>query len=1009
MNFKMRYFQNIGLLFICIIGVSLPVQSQFISRDEIKGNEGYANYSGRNYENYSVQFNKRKIYDNFGNFLVDGLSVYELGESQSQFIDPRVGGSNVQKSKYYNLWFNNLLIGNDQYGGFASRIMLGEAIRTKFTSLTFDKARFNGIRWDAATSKYRGSVVASRISDPVRIRFDASSLPNSISHPREWSAYMFGGHVETDLGDVLTLGATYVNQHQRHSTINSNASSTKGDVTNAIPRIIFVRVRDDSPNDLSGPVLYGVPKVFINGAEHPTININKTIPNQFKTDINNPIQYWVFRRTETTDNFSISEDFYTAGAGSYEDPIYGTIPYNDSYYQAYLRGWGNANPPKYPVSVRGGNTLVYAFVIPFYVNSVSFQLLLSNDYAVDAAQDWVLQRDEYPTERLNLFQNHYDPVIQGRPTHFFTVERANGNVQDASNKKWVTYTYGLNTGMSVYGMNFKFQWNGFELEGEYNTSTAYRKYPLLAAPYSELKGNAFFIRGTKQIGRLTLGGERYRIEPWYGTALDVYMMENSYYSIPGASGTITYTPPDQYGYTVDDPNKIRPDQLLPGSAYFSLVDDNDDNDRWEDGFYFYNAKSSGAFIRNIDVLNSNNDINPYNLGYRQNNNELTGLSDIIRKPDTGIFPGKDKDRDGIPDDDRNSNGLPDYTEDFMTYYSDPPSFEAGDDWNNNSVIDNQENDIYPDYPYAPDIDGYHYFASFEALKNFSLGAGMIRESGIARGGNNNVNYFKATYGIATPRFGALDLYYTMKRVRDNLTNDGFQFAGTIQADPTPSYVRDALLYRNSLSHILYLGTKYTQIPNFNIENNVRFELNDRYTVGTPTLEEVEFGQLVDEQFEGSITSMALVNKIDYTYSFLSNTIRVRPQFKIRTLKVVFQSTYDNGETATGILTNTQTLIPILRLDYKLTENTELHFGVQGTKFFGLTDAFLLKNRNLQSGFEDFNSSTNAVSLTNKTQYSGYNIVIDFGFKLTNIEYQRFEDRLKNTQFSLIYFTIFAGY
>ncbi|MBI2430162.1 MAG: hypothetical protein HYV29_15450 [Ignavibacteriales bacterium] len=1007
----------IKLLFLISSLIVLAITiapAQFISRDEIKGNEGYTNYSGRNYENYSIQFNKRKIYDNFGNFLVDGLSIYELGESQNQFIDPRLGGSNVQKSKYYNLWFNNLIIGNDQYGGFQSRIMLGEAIRTKFTSLTFDKARFNGIRWDGATNKYRGSIVASRVSDPVRIRFDATSLPNSIARPRDWSVYMFGGHLETDLGDILTVGASYVNQHQRHSSINSNNGSTKGDVVNAVPRIIFIRVRDDSPNDNSGPIVYNVPRLIVNGKEHPIVNINKSLPSLFNTNLNNPIQYWVFRRTETIDNFAIDDELYTEGAGTYDHPQYGTIPLNDSYYQAYLREWGGSNPPEYPIGVSGSNSIVYAFIMPFYTESVSFQFLLSNDYALDAAQDWVLRADEYPTERLNLYPDHTSPTVQGRPTPFYTVERAKGNVQDASNKQWVTYTYGLNTGMSIYGMNFKFNWNGFNIEGEYNLSSSYRKYPLLAAPHYEMQGKAFFIRGTKQIGRLTLGGERYRIEPWYGTALDVYMLENSYYSMQAAGASvITYTPPDFYGYSADDQGRSTTNTLLPGGAYFSLVDDNDDNDRWEDGFYFYNATAYG-FASNFDVLNSNGNpnsqnIHPYILGYRQNYNELTGLGDIIRKPDAGIFPGKDRDRDGIPDDDRNSNGLPDYAEDFMTYYSDPPSFEAGDDWNNNAVIDNQENDIYPDYPYTPDIDGYHYFLSFEAAKNLTLGTGLIREQGIARGGKNMVNYFKGTYGISTPRFGALDMFYTVKRAHDNIANDGFQFAGVIQADPTPKFVRDQLLYRNSLSHILYLGTKYTQVPNLNIENNVRFESNTQYKVGTPTLEELDFGPLIDEQFEGKLTSLALVNKIDYSYSVLSNTIRLRPQFKVRTLKIVSNNTYDNDTKSTTISTHSQTLIPIMRLDYKLTENTEMHFGVQGTSLFGLTDAFLLKQRNLQNGYSDYNSSTSAVSITNRTQYSGYNIVIDFGYKITDQEFLRPELKEFNSQFSVIYFTIFAGY
>jgi hypothetical protein len=989
------------LLIIFFVAITANVQAQFLSRDEMKNGEGYLNYSGRNYENYAVQFNKRKIYDNFGNFLVDGLSVYDLGEVQ----DPTEGSSRVLKSKYYNLWFNNLVIGNDAYGGFTSRIMLGEAIRTKFTSLTLDKARFNGIRWDGATDKYRGTVLASRISDPVRIRFDASSLPNSIARPRDWSTYLMGGHFETDVGDILTLGATYVNQHQIHSTINSSESSMKGDVANAVPRIIFIRVRDDSPTDLSGPIVYGVPKININGEDRVTVNINGRSPGRFSTTLNNPIQYWVFYEPNSAANFEIDNFLYTEGATARSD---GTSDIKTSYAQ-YRAAYANTPMPQFPIELRGRKTITFAFIMPYGVESATFSLLLANDYALDAAHDWVLRADKYPDETPAI--NHYDSTLFGRPTPFFTVERAEGNIQDASNKRWVTYSYGLNSGMSVYGINFKFKWNGFDIEGEYNTSTSFRKYPLLSAPHIEQNGTAYYLKGKKTIGRLTLGGEVYRIDPLYTTALNIYTLENSYYSFLNTDRTISYTPPDQLGYSADDVNR-GPENLLPGGAYYSLVDDNDDNDRWEDGFYFYNARPAG-FSNNTDVLHPNlTDVHPYSLGYRQNVNELSGFTDIIRKPDTGIFPGKDKDRDGIPDDDRNSNGIPDYNENFMTYYSDPPQFEAGDDWNNNGVIDEQENDIYPDYPYEPDIKGSHYFAQLEVMKDLMVGVGTINETAIARGGGNNVNYFKTTYNISTPRFGAIELYYTVKRVHDNIRNNGFQFSGVVNLNPTPIYVTDPLLYRNSLAHTLYIGTKYQQIRNLNIENNVRYESNTLYRVGNPTLEKVRLNQLVDEQFSGVRSSVGLVNKIDYTLGFLNNKFLVRPQFKIRTYKVVTKNTFEDGSEGTTINTNIQTIIPIVRVDYRVTENTELHFGVQGTSAFGLTDALLYKVRNLRNNIGDINAATTAFSLTNRTQYSGYNIVVDFGVNFTTTENLFITDPINEkpvVKSSLIYFSIFAGY
>lgn len=1042
---KFRLLSVVILFLIC----AGSLRSQFIDRDEFKGNTGYMNYSGRNYENYSIQFLKRKIYDNFGNFLVDGLSVYELGEAQSQFVDPRLGGSDVQKSKYYNLWFNNLVIGNDAYGGFSSRVMLGDAIRTKFTSLTLDKARFNGIRWDGSSSKYRGSLIASRVSDPIRIRFDASLTANSIARPQTWSAYLLGGHFETDVGDVLTVGATYVNQNQRRSNLDSKEQSLKGVPANTIPRVIFIRVRDDSPYDNSGPIIYREPEVYINGVQRPLANINYRVPDQAsrQTDISKPVQYWVFR------DFGFNKSVFVPGVGvqtSQIDPSTGKFIFkNFTNYDNYRSQFGSIAPPAYPVEVRGNTSTVYAFVVPYGTESASFNLLLANDYCLDAAHDWVMAADQYGTAIDPKIPSSTDSSLVGTPTPFFTVERANGNVQDASNKRWVRYDYGLNTGMAVYGMNFKFHWLGFELEGEYAQSVSYRKYPvmhnwdglstsipsLLTSNEFQREGAAFFIRGSKKIGRLVLGGERYHIDPWYTTALNVYTLENSFYTHQDANGAYIYDPPDYYGYFDSDPNRTTPNQGLNGGAYYSLVDDNDDNDRWEDGFYFYNASpSAGAsgfpnFPRNTNVLsvpkgdaNGTEVADPFLLGYRQNVNELSGLNDIVRKPDAGIFPGRDKNNDGIPDDDQNSNGVPDYAEDFLTYYSDPPSFQAGDDWNNNGIIDEQENDIYPDYPYNPDLDGYHGFAAFAAAKNLTVGVGVLHEIAIARGGFNASNYFKTTYNTSSPRFGALDFYYTLKRSHDNIPNDEYVFSGLISSDPTPTYVRDGLAYRNSLAHTLYIGTRYRQIPNLNIENNVRYEFNKQYIVGFPSLAKLQLGPLVDEQFGGDLTSIGLVNKVDYVYAFLNNKIQLRPQFKIRTLKVVTTTLYDDGTRATSILTDYQQMMPIFRVDYRLTDNTDLHFGLQGVDPLtyldrisngylkvGSSNFLLLRNRNLRDGSLDNNSSTTAISLTNKTQYSGYNIVIDFGFKLTTVEYIRVQDKKYDMQNSLLFFSIFAGY
>lgn len=995
---KVCYF----LLLLLIITPDFSF-GQFISNKGRK-TDTYMNYAGRNYENYSSTFLRKKFFDNFGNFLIEGTTVYELSEVQKQAIgDVEGGSSDLVKSRYYQNYFNNLVIGSDNYGGFTTRLMVGDAIRTTFTPMTLNRARFNGIRWDMGTSKYRGTILASRISDPIRFRFDSNIFIDGVRRIRDWSQYLFGGHFETDIGDILTLGFTYVNQHQRRSSIDSKESSLQGVVSNAIPRVIFLRIKDDSPGDNSGPIVFSIPTVVVNGQVKQLENMYGKSPSSASTQIDQPIQYWILRDLLEGRNqgFDISDK--TIFRGTDTTSFTRLINYKNSFADA---------PSKYqfPYQVVSNETesLTFGFLMPEGVESVQFLVTVANDYKIEIAQDYVNTYDNYSNVVGARFVSHASEEVLGIPTPFYARARAEGNVRDGSNKKVVTINYGLTSGMSVYGINFHLKWKGFELEGEFNESVEFMKYPILSGNRFESKGQAWYFKGKKKIGRFTFGGERYKISPDYVTWLNIYALENSYFSNPSSNLIPTPIAPDFLGYDASYiPSRLI---LFPGGAFYPLVDDNDDNDRWEDGFYHYNVVPTDVNQRNRDVINRNGDF--FKLGYRQNVNELTSLQDIVRRPDAGIFPGKDRDNDGIPDDDRNANGIPDYVEDFLTYYADPPSFDYGDDWNNNGIIDEQENDILPDYPYEPDIDGYHLFTSLELLDDLTLFTGKINESAIARGGINDINYLKASYYTSTPKFGALRLFYVLKQVQDNIPNDLYLFRGAITvSNPFPEFVRDPLNYRNSLVNSLYMGTQYTQIPNLNIENNFRVELNNQFAIGKRenaflSPDEV---RLLGDQVPGKLVFWGIVNKIDYTFSLLDGVIKISPQFKVRTEKIVRTSEDRQGQIVTSIETHQQEVIPIVRLDYKLTDNTDLRFGLQGFSLFKLTDLFMYKIRNYKDNIDSQNRSTIAFSVSNRTQFSGYNVVMDFGLKHTNIDFIRPEDKYKGAEESTIFFSIFAGF
>lgn len=989
-----------------LVGWSTPpvAQAQFISDDQDRGT--YLNYSGRNYENYSTGLLRRKFYDGFGNFLVDGVTVYALNEEQrptTNVLD--VPASTMSKTRFYSSYFSNLVIMNDSYSGLTSRLMVGDAIRTKFTSLTFDKARFNGIRWDAATSKYRASILSSRVSDPIRMDPDnVLTSRQQILRIREWTTYLLGGHFETDLGDVLTLGLTYVNQHQRRTTADSRNTDFRGIPASAIPRVIFVTVRDDSPGDNSGPMIFGPPQIYVNGQATAMLDIKNQVPDPQRTNIRNPIQYYVFR------------DYAPLYVATF--PAEDTVSQTDHVFYKIRSGAVNL---RYPYEISSDRkdidyNVTYAYVIPVDVTSVEFSAVLANDYKIDLSQDWINYFDEYTPPPGQRFNSHADSiVVTGYPpfiTPFKTAVRADGNVKDGSNKRVVRFSYGLTTGMATYGLNFKFTWEGFDIEGEFARMAEFNKYPILPGARFENVNDAFYIRGTKRIGRVTLGAERYSIAAGFTGRLDMYTVDNSLYGTQNVP-----IRPDQITFDVDQATDPVPGNYTPGNgggAIYALIDDNDDNDRWEDGFYHYNVRPFPD-IRNGDVVNYNYRVglpgfgDPFLLGYRQNSNELIGLSDIIRKPDAGIFPGRDADRDGIPDDDRNSDGIPDYQQDFLTFYVDPPFFIYGDDWNNNGVIDVQENDILPDMAYNPDLDGHHLFSSVELMRSMNLRVGTIRERAPSHGGKNFSDYLKWTYEAGTPRFGTMNLFFVHKRVEDNIPNNGFQFTGALTINSaTPTFVFDPLEYRNSSVDQLYLGTTYTQVANLRIENNVRFENNSQYGIGSGQRD--IRGSFLDpnDQKDGRITKLGVVNKIDYTFRFLNGKLLVIPQFKVRTAKTV-----KNEELPTGIRTSTvtshiQEVMPILRFDYSLTDRTFLRVGFQGIA--GLGDGLIYQIKNIRSPAYDENRRTVAVTLTNKSSYGGYNVVIDLGYKFTSRDFPRLPDlRYRHLDESLLFVTVYAGF
>ncbi len=872
-KFKSIIFVTVISSILCHVPTFL--HAQFITAPGVS-DEKYGNYSEEGYRNYSQEFLLRKHYDDFGNFLIEGLDVLRMTQQAPT--------DNITKYQYYTNWFENLVIAKDTYKGFSTSLIVGDAIRTKFTSLTLELARFNGLRWDGQTEKNQFSVVYSRLNDPI-FNPDKSTLLGSVSTSHDWNRYLFGGHWETEIGDILKLGASYVNLHQTKTQDEGQGSSIKGEVAWIKPEVIYLRFSDDSPEDGGGAKLYSRPQVFINGHLKNIVPLNETV---------------------------------------YPQAANGT-----GYFEIQL-------PVSSDVEV---------------IKSIQIAVVVSNDYRIYMAHDYRPSQVELDVKKTN----------------YQMVKRANGNVKDESNKRIEIIDYTLDTGRSIYGINFSANIFGFAINGEYALNTRYSKFPVIVGDRSDDKSQAYFVQAKKDLGPLTLGGEYFKIDTDYFTGLITYSLDRG---------------------REDRRSGGRPTTSDSSGIYDLLVDDNDDNDRYEDAYFEFQPDR-------VDPI------------YNENSREIFNRD--FPEPDAGIFPGLDENNDGIPDDDQNSNGNPDYNEAFMMYYQDPPRFDYGDDWNNNDEIDVRENDQLPDHIYNRDLAGHHYFIKYRVMRGLTLTGGLLRHRQVAGGGRNHINYGKLEYSLDLPKFINANVYHVTKRVEDDIPDGTYQFSISEQNAEysQPKFVQDELTMRNSMVYTTYVGTKYIQIPNLTIENNAKYVLNSQNAIQVWDGDNNEF---VNKQDDAQVHYWGIVNKADYKIKLTENLVLI-PQLKHR-----WEIKYKKFAAAEkDTLYHNQWLMPIIRFDYFFTPKTVIRWGFQGFSFKGINeklndgDLFVYRYRDRLNPANSTNDRIFMVMVSNASDYGGYKLQFNIGYQSVKKTYIDESVSSKNRSYSRFFVRIIAGF
>ena len=472
----------------------------------------YENYGWADYENYRLNTTPYlRTYDTFGDFIVEGYDVFTVEEFRTR--SPQLG-SLARKGQFYQNWLRHLVIADDSYGGWNTRLMVGDFIHTTFTPLTLDLVNFNGLRFDAISSTDKQlTLVVSRISDPMKMKTSGRTDLGRQGQRRNINdgVYLLGGHWEISIGDVFTLGTSYVNLHRFDSQRGFRANSRRGLAPqNTVPREIVVRFEDDSPEDGRGGA--AVFDLFARVTLAPPIDA----PGEEETE------------TELRPaSIELSPGVVQSGRHLEASGLF--------------RSEEGLDVPVF---------IDYIFAMPEDAVEVEFVALVANDY------------------KISMRQKHFfvtDPLRgsgENRETGFSIIRRAEDNIGDMSNKKIIHFDYGMATGVEVMGLNGKLLVPGLDVHGEIAKSNNHFQYPTLPGKRSSFDDAAGYLVLEKDLKPFQLGAELFSVGARY-TSYNPHPAEAN----APLGEVFFFNEPRQSFY--------RNVGIVTSTPFFSLVDDND--------------------------------------------------------------------------------------------------------------------------------------------------------------------------------------------------------------------------------------------------------------------------------------------------------------------------------------------------------------------------------------------------------------------------------------------------
>ena len=913
----------------------------------------YRNYAFRpftQYPNHAYPYHDgaRTYHSALGDFLLTGYDLYRWEENRRpglEYGSAIFGDMNRLRGVFYHT-----LVGRDSYKDLGYSVVVGDGLIARFTPLTLSQVTFNGVRLDVSSPRLQATILGSRIERP-RYFWDGGLIPQWSREGTDFagaSTLLLGTRAQVELGG-LRLGLNGVNMHVYQSTRGDN--SLKGVVRPEypMPDWVVVRFGDDSPADGEAGAAVQEVRLVVNGEVRFDLR-----PAVIRHRAGAPIRVGSVSRStgefraliyNTFTGYYQSAPLYYRGRD--EVPLYADYFYRldheagedvsgDTDLPGLLAAY-SVESPETVLHADGEDQLVFLFDLSRepHLESVAVEALVANDYLVEVATLW----EDNPRAR--------NYPTQYRATFYRTALRAEGNVRDLSNLKKTRFAVGESTALFVYSADANLRLAGMEINAEYARSDLYARYPaeLDGVPAyrrgarSARSGAAYFVNFSRWFGRGRLGGEYFSMQPDFRTEMRAYVpFEDAL-----TSGHLA--------------------AIVNQTVYWELVQDNEDGDRYPD---------------------------------KRLGNVLGSPRDRLDRDSDGVFPGLDADGDGIPETNRNGNGLPDYEEPFLMWDVEPNEYTYGMDRNNNDEPDEREDDLDPDYPYDHDQRGYHLFGRVGMTSNLSLTLGRYDVEEIAAAGRNRSTYVLLTYlREGQGRLDRLFLESHLRRVEDDIADEFsvlVEKPGTINLGSrggllrlnAPSFSnfmrKDLLFYKDSWVEEIYGEARLSPWPALKLAQKLRLRLNWQ-----------QGGELHSGLFQRGrrLDSWTVVSQVQYTRRL--GRLRVVPQFKFMLLRLVDQGADRPGEGSYGsrrIYSELRT-IPILRLEYPLLRRTTLRGGIQG---WGPLPYRVEDQVGERNGFEQ---RTAFFTLTNRSAYFGYDLYTIVGIRSDRKEFDDLFQRFRN--------------